>query len=32
MFLEHNLNILEWFPKHHVTLTTEIMAALQSQE
>ncbi len=36
MFLEHEIDILEWFVKDHVTLQTEVMAAenpdLPSQE
>ncbi len=30
MFLEHQINILEWFLKDHVTLKTGIMAAENS--
>ncbi len=27
MFLKHQISILEWFLKYHVTLKTEVMAA-----
>ncbi len=27
MFLEHQISILQWFLKYHVTLKTEVMAA-----